>query len=294
MIDPRRCTFALMIFLAPGIANAQGPADTVAEPPEESATQKDERLGWWRDSRYGMFIHWGLYSAAAGEWEGKPVDGLSSWTQRTAKIPVDEYSILRKQFDASKFDADAYAKLAQDAGMKYIILVSKHHEGFCLWKSESTDDDIASTPYSGDLVKELAEACQRRGIRFGVYYSILDWKHPDYVPRLPWDKRSHEPDFDNYVSFMKGQLKELLDIAPSIDVMWFDGEWDDSWTHERGKELYDYVRLLKPSILVNNRVDKGRAGMDGLTRGENLQATLVRPNSKSLPRAYPGSIGKPA
>jgi alpha-L-fucosidase len=258
------------------------------KPLEESATQKDERLGWWRDARYGMFIHWGLYSAAAGEWEGKPVDGLSSWTQRNAKIPVDEYSILQKQFDASKFNADAYAKLAQDAGMKYIILVSKHHEGFCLWDSESTDFDIASTPYSGDLVKELAEACQRRDIRFGVYYSILDWKHPDYVPRLPWDKRLQEPEFDNYVSFMRGQLKELLEIAPNIDVMWFDGEWDDSWTQEQGKELYDYVRSLKPSILVNNRVDKGRSGMEGLTREGDFAGDFGTPEQQIPPTGLPG------
>ncbi|MEO2047314.1 MAG: alpha-L-fucosidase [Pirellulales bacterium] len=255
---------------------------------KETPEQHDQRMAWWRDARFGMFIHWGLYSAAAGKWAGNPVDGLSSWTQRTAKSPLGEYTKLRDGFTASKFDADAYAKLAQEAGMKYLVLVSKHHEGFCLWDSVTSDYDIGSTSYQGDLVRELAEACARRDIRFGVYYSILDWHHPDYSPRLPWDKRPRKPEFGRYINFMKAQLKELLEVAPNIDILWFDGEWDDSWTHTHGKELDAYVRSLKPSILINNRVDKGRSGMGGLTRAGDYAGDFGTPEQQIPPTGLAG------
>lgn len=282
---------SIFLFLGLLIVALLFPLSVVAadgKPQAESTEKFDERIGWWRDARFGMFIHWGLYSAAGGEWDGKPVTGLSSWTMRDAKTPLQEYMKLREKFTASKFDADQYVKLAQDAGMKYIVLVSKHHEGFCLWNSKSSDYDIGSTPYDGDLVKELAEACKRRGMRFGVYYSILDWHHPDYTPRFAWDKRSHKPDFDKYISFMKIQLKELLEIAPNIDILWFDGEWDKSWTNKHGKDLYAYLRQLKPSLLINNRVDKGRVGMEGLTRKGDYAGDFGTPEQQIPPAGLPG------
>jgi len=280
-------TLVIAALLIPATISAAD-APVAKETGSETTTERDARMAWFRDARFGMFVHWGLYSVTAGEWAGKPVAGYSSWTMRDAKCPLDEYVELRDGFTASTFDADAYVQLAQNAGMKYIILVSKHHEGFCLWDSKLTDYDITSTPYRGDLVKELAEACARQGMRFGVYYSILDWHHPDYIPRLSWDKRPHEPDFDTYISYMKSHLRELVQLAPNIDVMWFDGEWDESWTHEHGKDLYAYVRSLKPSILVNNRVDKGRQGIEGVTREGGFAGDFGTPEQQIPPSGLPG------
>lgn len=269
-------------------ADAAADDPIVSKPQAETAAGQDARMAWWREARFGMFIHWGLYSAAAGEWSGQSVDGLSSWTQKNARSPLREYMKLREEFTASKFDADAYVKLAQAAGMRYVVLVGKHHEGFCLWDSQYTDYDIASAACQGDLLKELAEACRRHDMRFGVYYSILDWHHRDYVPRLPWDKRPHKPDFDKYIVYMKAQLKELLKIAPNIDVLWFDGEWDESWKHEHGKDMYAYVRSLKPSLLINNRVDKGRSGMEGLTHAGDYAGDFGTPEQQIPPTGLPG------
>jgi alpha-L-fucosidase len=189
----------------------------------------------------------------------------------SAHIPVEEYEKFRAQFNPVKFNADEWVRMAKDAGMKYIVITSKHHDGFCLFDSKYTDYDIMSTPFHRDVMKELSEACRKAGLRICWYHSIMDWHHPDYLPRRPWEKRSTEgADFDRYYAYLKNQLRELLTNYGPIGILWFDGEWESTWTHAYGEPLYAYVRGLQPDIIVNNRVDKGRGGMGGMSSGENV------------------------
>lgn len=255
----------------------------------DSDTARDERMTWWREARFGMFIHWGLYSVAAGEFNGKPVKGLCSWTLWESKAPLALYMPLIHQFNPMKFDADAWVRLAKQAGMKYIVITSKHHEGFALFDSQVSDFDVMATPFKRDIMKELAEACRREGLQICWYHSILDWRHPDYIPRRPGDERPTDGvDFDRYVVYMKEQLRELLTNYGPIGVLWFDGEWDDSWTHERGVDLYDYVRRLQPDIIINNRVDKGRQGMAGQTRDGGFMGDFGTPEQEIPATGLPG------
>lgn len=233
---------------------------------EETKEQKDRRMQWFREARFGMFIHWGLYAIPAGEWNGKNVPGASEWLLYSAQIKLEDYLPLLQQFDPVKFDAKEWVRIAKDAGMRYIVITSKHHDGFALWDSKLTEWDVMGTPFKRDILRELAEACKEAGIRLCFYHSIMDWHHPDYLPRRPWDPRPHlQPDFERYVEYMNGQLKELLTGYGDIGILWFDGEWEATWTHERGRDLYHYVRSFQPSIIINNRVDKGRGGMGGMT-----------------------------
>jgi alpha-L-fucosidase len=232
----------------------------------EPKAEKDKRMQWWRDARFGMFIHWGLYSVPAGEWKG--ATNHAEWIRTTARIPVKEYEQFMTQFNPVQFNAEAWVHMAKDAGMKYITITSKHHDGFCLWDSKQTDFDVMSTPFKRDILKELADACRKvGGIKLCFYHSIMDWHHPDYNERRDWEKdRPVEgTDRKRYIAYLKNELKELVTNYGDIGVLWFDGEWENFWKHEDGKDLYNYVRSLKPGIIINNRVDKGRSNMAGMT-----------------------------
>ena len=225
-----------------------------------------------------MFIHWGIYAVPAGEWNGKTVYG--EWIMNSAHIPLPEYERFRERFNPVKFDAGAWVRLAKAAGMKYIVITTKHHDGFCLFDSRETDYDVMSTPFRRDIMKEIAEACRREGVRVGWYHSIMDWHHPDYLPRRDWETRPAEgADFGRYVRYLKAQVRELLTSYGPVGVMWFDGEWEGSWTNERGRDLYAYVRSLQPDVLVNNRV--GRAGGDfGIDREQGLIGDFGTPEQE--------------
>ena len=228
---------------------------------QESKAERDARMKWFREARFGMFIHWGLYSQAAGEWNGKPSAGAGEWLMNDMQIPDSQYASLVPQFNPVKFDARQWVRIAKGAGMKYIVITTKHHDGFALYPSTLTDWCIKSTPFKRDPLKELAAACKAEGVRLCFYHSIMDWHHPDYLPRKPWnDLANPNADFERYVTFMKGELKELLTGYGPIGLVWFDGNWEDTWTHERGLDLYNYIRSLQPDTIVNNRVEKGRVG----------------------------------
>ncbi|MEP6622249.1 MAG: alpha-L-fucosidase, partial [bacterium] len=237
---------------------------------KESAPQKDARMGWWRDAQFGMFIHWGAYSVPAGTYHGERVGG-GEWIMNNSHIPITEYERFVRSFNPTKFDADAWVHTARDAGMKYIIITSKHHDGFAMFDSKVSSYDIVhASPYHHDVIKALSEAAHKDGMKFGVYYSIMDWHHPDAqgaaAPTYNNTTISN-PNFDRYVDkYMKVQLKELLTQYPYIDVLWFDGEWIKDWNNDRGRDLYNYVRALKPGLIVNNRVGNGRNGLNGVDK----------------------------
>ena len=238
---------------------------------------KDKRMKWWRDARFGMFVHWGLYAVPAGQWEGKKIPGIGEWIMERADIPVAEYEPLAQQFNPARFNADEFVGIAKNAGMKYIVITSKHHDGFCLWDSEVTDYDIIdATPFKRDILKELSKACKKQGIKLCFYHSIMDWHHPDaqrpFYPDYNDSKKSN-PNFARYVeTYMKPQLKELITEYGPLGVLWFDGEWIKDWTEPQGKDLYNYVQALQPNILINNRVGKGRQGMEGLNKDDQEYA----------------------
>jgi alpha-L-fucosidase len=258
----------------------------------QAETQKefDQRMDWFREARFGMFIHWGLYSVPAGEWEGRKVKGGAEWIQSQAQIPVADYSPLKDRFNPAKYDADAWARLARDAGMKYIVITSKHHDGFCLWDSKQTDWDIGSTPHKKDLLKPLAEACAKHGLKLCFYHSIMDWHHPDWGTRKPWrgNAENPAPDMDKFTTYLKAQLDELLTGYGDIGILWFDGEWEDAWTHERGRDLYAWLRQKYPKLIINNRVDKGRDGMKGMSKDAKFSGDYSTPEQQIPANGLPG------
>ena len=226
-------------------------------------------MKWFREARFGMFIHWGLYAQAAGSWDGKPDDGAGEWIMNDRQIPVSQYKSLVPQFNPVKFDARAWVRTAKNAGMKYIVITSNHHEGFGMYPTALTDWCIKSTPFQRDPLKELSVACRQEGIRLCFYYSIMDWHHPDYLPRKPWnDEANPDADFDRYVTYMKGQLKELLTNYGPIGLLWFDGNWESTWNYDRGADLYKYIRGIQPNLIVNNRVGRDRKGVAGTMDGQ--------------------------
>ncbi|TWT47554.1 alpha-L-fucosidase [Botrimarina hoheduenensis] len=262
--------FSSAILFAATLALCLSPLVVRAASPEEH----DARMAWWRDARFGMFIHWGLYAIPAGEWNGKPVPGIGEWILAKGNIPLADYVPLAKQFNPTGYDPQEWAQIAADAGIKYVVITSKHHDGFCLFDTAATDWDVVdATPYGKDLLAPLAAACRARGIHFCTYYSIMDWHHPSQ--RIDSEKH-HNTHIDparkpEYIAYMKQQLRELLDSCDP-DVLWFDGEWVEWWTEADGKDLYAYLRDLKPSLIINNRVGKGRKGMEGLNRGDQEYA----------------------
>ena len=215
------------------------------------------RMEWFTNAQFGLFIHYGVYSTLGGEWKGESINGYAEWIQRWGKITPEEYIPLAKNFRPDKLDADLWVKTAKEAGMKYMVITTKHHEGFCLWNSDLTSFDLGDqNDFDRDILAELKAACDKYGLKFGTYYSIIDWHHPSQRAERSTNQTPMN-DKEGYVNYMKGQLKELIDnYDPAI--MWFDGDWVDWWTLDDGTDLYNYLRELSPNMIINNRVSKRR------------------------------------
>lgn len=280
------CLF--LCLSATGLQNTIARSGPDLTHPGSGVPEPEPRLSWWREARFGMFIHWGLYAVPAGEWNGKT--GYGEWIRTSAEIPLEVYDQFRTKFNPVRFDADAWVKMARDAGMKYIVITSKHHDGFCMFDTRQTGFNIMNTPFKRDPMKELAAACKKYGLKFCFYHSIMDWHHPDYLPRREWEKdRSAEgKDFSRYVQYMKAELKELLTSYGDIGVLWFDGEWESTWNETYGKEIYNYVRSLQPGILINNRVGAGRLDMEGLTKEGAFGGDFGTPEQQIPATGLPG------
>lgn len=236
----------------------------------ETPAGKEERMRWFNDARFGMFIHWGLYSEWAGHVDGKRVNGAGEWIIEQAKgqLPLSRYLTARDRFNPVKFDPDAWVRAAKEAGMDYLVITSKHHDGFCLWDSRHTDHDVASTPWKKDLLKPLQEACLRHGVRFCLYHSIMDWHHPWYAPRRNYNDVAQGPtDMPRFVQeYLKPQVREILELYDP-GLLWFDGEWESTYTPEMGEDLEAWCRRHGPAAILNNRVGKSRKGMEGMSHG---------------------------
>jgi alpha-L-fucosidase len=228
----------------------------------ETPAEHDQRIAWWRDARFGMFVHWGPDAIPSLHWNGKPwnppgpIDKPSH--ESILNIPPDEWQTqVIGKFNPVDYDPDAWVKLAKQAGVKYIVLTTKHHNGFCMWPGLK-GYDIRSTPYKDDPVGQLVAACRKQNMRVGFYFSQLDWHDPD---ALGDHKAKGFPDGwiarpDQYLPRMKAQLKDLLTRYGRIDLLWFDGDWIDDWTLERGRDLEKYLREIQPDLIINDRVGK--------------------------------------
>jgi alpha-L-fucosidase len=244
-----------------------------AEDPESPAA-REKRLEWFRHDKYGLFIHWGLYAIPAGYWKGERSPGIGEWVQHRLKIPVAEYGMLTQWFNPIRFDADAWAQLAHDAGMKYVVITSKHHDGGALFKSAASPFNVVdATPFKRDIIRELADACARRGLRFGVYYSqAQDWHEPGGAGNN-WDFPSNEEKdksgaYDAYLrDKAEPQLRELLTNYGPMCLIWFDTP--QIMTAERGQRLIEVVRTLQPECLIDGRLLPGGAGGDYRSTGDN-------------------------
>jgi alpha-L-fucosidase len=228
----------------------------------ETPAQKKKRMEWWTDARFGMFIHWGLYSQAARH----------EWVKHNEHMTNEQYQKYFDQFNPDHFDPAKWAREAKAAGMKYAVLTTKHHEGFCLFDSKYTDYKAPNTHAKRDLVKEYVNAFRAAGLKVGFYYSLLDWHHPDYTmddahpltqvdtSQANYDKLNKGRDMNKYRQYLKDQVRELMTNYGKIDVLWLDWSWDKGAKHGKRDKDWDAVNLLKmvrqlqPGIIVNNRL----------------------------------------
>src|SRR3954468_6080405 len=224
------------------------PLDTAAEPVSFQAAAADDpatspRTQWWRDAQFGMFIHWGLYSQLAGRWNGQTTTGFGEWIMNDLHIPLDQYAQVATQSNPTQFNANQWGQIAQSAGMKYIVMTSKHHDGFSMFDTSVNNYNVVdATPWHQDPINQLSTAAHAAGLHFGAYYSILNWADPN----------ASAAGINTYMQTMETQLRELVQ-NDHVDLLWFDGEWPDWWTDQRGQELTAYIRNLNPSIIINNR-----------------------------------------
>ena len=225
--------------------------------------QYDARVDWFRRARFGMFIHWGLYS----------IPGRGEWVRSDEQMPEEDYLPFFRVFSAPDFDPKAWAKAAKAAGMRYVVMTAKHHDGFCLFDSQYTDFKSTNTPFGRDAVKEFVEAVRSEGLRVGLYFSLIDWHHPDYPH---YGDRYHpmrenpaygneNREFDRYLDYLHAQVKEICSNYGKLDLLWFDFGYDhlrgEAW---RGTELVDLVRTLQPGVLIDNRIEVSGEGFGSL------------------------------
>ena len=228
----------------------------------ETPAEKEKRMEWWTDSRFGMFIHWGLYSLAARH----------EWVKHNEHMTNGEYQKYFEEFNPDQFDPHKWARAAKAAGMKYVVLTTKHHEGFCLFDSKYTDYKATNTQAHRDLVKEYVQALRAEGLKVGFYYSLLDWHHPDYTmddahpltqtdtTQANYNRLNKGRDMNKYREYLRNQVRELMTNYGKIDVLWLDWSWNEGSKHGKWGKDWDAVNLLKmvrqlqPGIIVNNRL----------------------------------------
>jgi alpha-L-fucosidase len=251
-----RALFVCLIIAAAFLL-AGAPGSSTAQSQYQPTPQNLEARRWFQDARFGLFVHWGVYS----------VLGDGEWVMNNRKMPISEYEKLPPQFNPTEFDPAEWVALVKAAGMKYITITSKHHDGFAMFDSKLSDWDIVDrTPYKKDVLKLLADECHKQGIKLFFYYSQLDWRHPDYFPRGRTGLtagREESGEWFKYIDYMDGQLKELLTNYGPIGGVWFDGMWDKPKAEWRFEQTYKLIHSLQPAALVgSNHHLKPFAGED--------------------------------
>ena len=260
----------LFLLCMPGILAAQ-------------TKKTDAAMQWWKDAKFGMFVHWGLYSVAAGDWKGKPSRGNEHF-MLYERVPLKEYAKIADDFNPLKFDADAWVRAAKEAGMKYVVFTTKHHDGYAMYGSKVSDYNIVKTTrWARDPLKELAAACKKHGLKLGLYYSLgRDWEDPDVPTNWPekggrsntWDYPDEDAkDFSKYFERkVKPQVSELLTDYGPIAVMWFDTP-EQIITKAQSAELETLIRKLQPGCIINSRIGNGLG--DYLVSEQQISATKM-------------------
>lgn len=253
----------------------------------------EKRMQWYRDARFGMFIHWGLYAIPA----------RGEWVRSFEQIPEEEYLPYFEEFDPVDYDVTKWAKAAKQAGMKYVILTAKHHDGFCLFDSAYTDFKSTNTKLGRDIVADFVAAVRAEGLKVGLYYSLLDWHHPDY-PHFGDDNHpmrnnpaySNEGrDFDRYLQLMHNQVRELCTNYGKLDILWFDFSYGkmrgEIW---RASELVTMVRELQPGVIIDNRLEVSGEGYGSLAqcRPTSYHGDFVSPEQMIPPNGIQDAEGK--
>ena len=226
-----------------------------AQTAKETPAQFEARTQWWREARFGMFIHWGIYAVPADSTDLEGKKRVGEWYLSNKQMQVKDYEKFAAEFNPVKFDAAQWVKTAKDAGMKYIVITSKHHDGFCMFDTKLTDYCVTkATPWKHDPMKDLAEQCREQGIKLCFYHSIMDWHHPDYLPRRSWDTRPVDgADLDRYIAYMEAELRELLTQYGPVGILWWDGGWEHNAEELHSLEVNTLVRSLQPGIIINDR-----------------------------------------
>jgi len=292
--------FSMSVSVSRAQAQAVAPTKRIFS---ESAAEKQQRMAWWTNDRFGMFIHWGIYSMAARH----------EWVKHNEHMTNEEYQKYFDFFDPDQFDPTAWAKQAKAAGMKYAVLTTKHHDGFCLFDSKYTDYKATNTPAHRDLVREYVNAFRAQGLKIGFYYSLLDWHHPDYTmddvhplvqtdtSQANYDRLNKGRDMRKYRQYLRDQITELLTNYGKIDILWLDWTWGKG--DKRGKhaedwgavELLKLIRKLQPGIIVDNRLglDEYADGGDFETPEQVSTAQLVPYRGKTWEtcQTFSGSWG---
>lgn len=253
----------------------------------------EQRMRWYRDARFGMFIHWGLYAIPA----------RGEWVRSTEQMPEEDYMPYFREFDPVDYDPRKWAKAAKNAGMKYVILTAKHHDGFCLFDSAYTDFKSTNTALGRDIVADFVEAVRAEGLKVGLYFSLLDWHHPDY----PHYQDKNHPmrhnsaygnegrNFDRYLDYMHAQIREICTNYGKLDILWFDFSYDnmrgETW---RASELADMVRTLQPGVIIDNRLEVSGEGYGSLAACDPTpyHGDFVSPEQMIPPNGIQDAAGK--
>jgi alpha-L-fucosidase len=275
--------------------------ESVSQLTKETDAQKMQRMKWWTDARFGMFIHWGLYALPARH----------EWVKNRERITNEQYQKYFDLFNPDLYDAKEWARIAKASGMKYVVLTAKHHEGFCLFDSKYTDYKATNTPFGRDIIKEYVEAFRAEGLKVGFYYSLIDWHHPDYtIDRMhpqrvesdaEYEKLNKGKDMKRYQEYMKNQVRELLTNYGEISIIWFDfsfpgknGKGRSDWDSEN---LIKLARSLQPGIIVDDRLDlkEFEGGWDFTTPEQVKVDKWPEYNGKKIPwetcQTFSGSWG---
>ncbi|MCC8145889.1 MAG: alpha-L-fucosidase [Bacteroidales bacterium] len=266
----------------------------------------DADMQRWREYGLGQFIHWGIYAIPGGEWNGKTFTGAAEWIRVWKEIPNETYDNLYKEFNPTDFDAKQWAKQAKDMGAKYMIFTTKHHDGFCMWPSKYTDYTVANTPYKKDIVKELVDAYTAEGIDVYLYFSIIDWSQPGYVSggninspdikkayqsgegQNPFKTPEEEKKYEEFKTFTRNQLLELLDNYPAIKGLWFDGSWDVAWVRNAAwvDQLGLELREKHPGLIIGSRFRSDEYG----NRHVDANGDLIDDHDQRYERNLPNSL----
>ncbi len=267
---------------------------TKMEKTMDEKEQKDSRMQWFQEARLGLFLHWGLYSVPA----------RGEWVRSQEEMSIEDYQPYFEEFNPSDFHPALWAERAKAAGMKYAVLTAKHHDGFCLFDSALTDYKSTGTPCGRDLVREYTDAFRAAGLKVGLYYSLLDWHHPDYPKygdrnhpmRNHPSYKNEKIDFSRYLSYMHGQIRELCTNYGKIDIFWFDFSYDDmSGEKWKASELVRMIRKYQPQAIIDNRLEASGEGFGSLVSGtpSEYAGDFVSPEILIPPQGILDAAGKP-